>query len=86
MNELENYMNEKQGHEPKRYWIVYMKDGQVLDLDRKAGYLDVCVDGKAFFCLKPKRTDENWLLFRSITFFGLRLSMKTIREVEVGEK
>lgn len=48
MNEFENYMNKKQGHEPKRYWVVYMKDGQVLDLDRKAGYLDVCVDGKAF--------------------------------------
>lgn len=41
-------MNEKQGHEPKRYWVVYMKDGQVLDLDKKAGYLDVCVDGKVF--------------------------------------
>lgn len=51
----ENYMNKKQGHEPKRYWVVYMKDGQVLDLDRKAGYLDVCVDGKAFFLLKTEK-------------------------------
>lgn len=72
-------MNEKQGHEPKRYWVVYMKDGQVLDLDKKAGYLDVCVDGKVF-CLKPKRTDEVWLLFQPTTFFGLNLSMKTIRK------
>lgn len=49
MNELENYMNKKQKHEPKRYWVVYMKDGQVLDLDRKAGYLEVYAEGNAFF-------------------------------------
>lgn len=50
--------NEKQGHEPKRYWVVYMKDGQVLDLDRKAGYLDVCVDGKAFLLKTEKNGRE----------------------------
>ena len=43
-----NEMNEKQGHEPKRYWVVYMKDGQVLDLDRKAGYLELYNEGKDF--------------------------------------
>lgn len=49
-------MNEIQGHESKRYWVVYMKDGQVLDLDRKAGYLKVYAKEKAF-CLKPKMED-----------------------------
>lgn len=48
-------MNKKQGHEPKRYWVIYMKDGQVLDLDRKAGYLKVYAEGKAF----SFRTEEN---------------------------
>ena len=43
-------------YEPKRYWLVYMKDGQVLDLDRKAGYLELYNEGKAF-CLKPKMED-----------------------------
>lgn len=66
-------------YEPKRYWVVYMKDGQVLNLDKKAGYLELYAKEKAF-CLKPKRRDEVWRLFRSITFFGLRLSMKTIRK------
>ena len=51
-------MNEKQGHEPKRYWLVYMKDGQVLDLDKKAEYLDVCVDGKAFLLKTEKNGRE----------------------------
>lgn len=43
-----NEMNEKQGHEPKRYWVVYMKDGQVLYLGRKAGYLELYAEAKAF--------------------------------------
>ena len=45
-------------YEPKRYWVVYMKDGQVLDLDRKAGYLDACVDGKAFLLKTEKNGQE----------------------------
>ena len=48
MNGFENYMNKKQGYEPKRYWVVYMKDGQVLDLDKKAGYLELYAKEKAF--------------------------------------
>lgn len=35
-------------YEPKRYWVVYMKDGQVLDLDKKAGYLELYAKEKAF--------------------------------------
>lgn len=55
---LTKFVTEKQGHEPKKYWVVYLKDGQVFDFDKKAGYLDVCVDGKAFLFKTEKNGRE----------------------------
>lgn len=78
-------MNKKQGHELKRYWVVYMKDGQVLDLDRKAGYLELYAKEKAFL-FKTEANGRSLAIIPIDNILWTKIIDENDQEVEVGEK
>lgn len=78
-------MNKKQGHEPKRYWVVYMKDGQVLDLDRKAGYLELYAKEKAFL-FKTEANGQSLAIISIDNILWTKIIDENDQEVEVDEK
>lgn len=74
MNEFENYMNKKQGYEPKRYWVVYMKDGQTFAFDKKGGYLETF--GTNMICIMTKKDEKILQLFQQRILVGSNVSKR----------